>query len=72
MAMRTQNELMIYRVQFIRRTNEAASMATCTRNTREDIVQNMETHNSITGEVITRIICLDLVTTLLLLFRISN
>ena len=38
MAMRTQNELMIRRVQFIRRTNEAASMATCTGNTREDIV----------------------------------
>ena len=34
MAIRTQTELMIRRVQFIRRTKEAATQAACSRNTR--------------------------------------
>ena len=34
MAIRTQTELMIRQVQFIRRTKEAATQAACARNTR--------------------------------------
>ena len=34
MAIRTQNELMIRRVQFIRRTKEAATQAACAGNIR--------------------------------------
>ena len=34
MAIRTQTELMIRRVQFIRRTKEAATQAACAGNTR--------------------------------------
>jgi len=34
MALRTQTELMIHRVQFIRRTKEAATQAVCAGNTR--------------------------------------
>ena len=34
MAIRTQTELMIRRVQFIRRTNEAATQAACAGNSR--------------------------------------
>ena len=34
MAIRTQTELMIRRVQFIRKTKEASTQAACARNTR--------------------------------------
>jgi len=34
MAIRTQSELMIRRVQFIRRTKEAATQAACAGNTK--------------------------------------
>ena len=59
MAIRTQTELMIRRVQFIRRTKEAATQAACAGNSRG----YMGTHGSITGKTMTRIICFDHITT---------
>jgi len=62
MAMRTQSELMIRWIQFIRRTKEAATQA-ASLEMSEDIIQIMGTHGSITGKMKTRIICFDQITT---------
>ena len=51
---RTQTELMIRRVKFIRRTKEAATQAAC--DIPEDTIQNMGIHGSITGKTTMRII----------------
>jgi len=48
MAIRTQTELMIRRVQFIRRTKEAATQAACARSTRGYHSEGV--HGSITGK----------------------
>jgi len=64
---------MIRRVQFIRRTKEAASQHAL--EMPEDIIQKMGIHGSITGKMMARIICFDhttTATTLLLLFRTCN
>ena len=55
MAIRTQTELMIRRVQFIRRTKEAATQAACAGNTR-GYHSIMGIHGSIIGKMMTRII----------------
>ena len=62
MAIRTQTELMIRRVQFIRRTKESATQAACAGNTiRYDSEYGI--HGSIAGETMMRIICFDHITT---------
>jgi len=61
MAIRTQTELMIRRVQFIRRTKEELRQHAL--EIAEDTIQNMGTHRSITGKTMTRIICFDHITT---------
>ena len=50
MAIRTQTELMIRRVQFTRRTKEAATQAACAGNTRGSHSEYMGVHGSITGK----------------------
>ena len=52
MAVRTETELMIRRIQVIRRTKEAATQAACAG-----------IHGSIAGKMMTRIICFDHTTT---------
>jgi len=59
MAIRTQTELMIRWVQFIRRTKEAATQAACAGNTNP----NMGIHSSMTGNPMMRIISFDHITT---------
>ena len=53
---------MIRRVQFIRKTKEAATQAAYA-GIPEDTIQNMGIHGSITGKTIKRIICFDHITT---------
>jgi len=52
-AIRTQSELVIRRVQFIRRTKEAATQAACAGNNMK-YHSDMGTHGSITGKMMTR------------------
>ncbi len=62
LVIRTQTELMIHRVQFIRRTKEAATQAACAGKP-EDTIQNMGIHDSITEKTMMCIICFDHITT---------
>ena len=61
MAIRTQCELMIRRVQFIRRTKEAATQAAYAGNTRG--YHSDYGYGSITGKTMMRIIYFDHITT---------
>jgi len=61
-----QTELMMRRIQFIRRTKEAVTYAACAGNTRDDIILSMGIHGSITasitGKTMSRILCFDYIT----------
>ncbi len=61
MAIRTQSEPMIRRVQFIRRTKEATRQHLL--EMPEDIIQNMGSHVSIIGKMMRRFICFVHITT---------
>jgi len=60
MTIRTQTELMIRRVQIIRRTKEAATH--CMRWKCQRISFKLKIHGSVTGKMMTRIICFDQIT----------
>ncbi len=62
MAIRTQTELMIHRVLFIRRTKEDATQAACAGNTRR-YDSEYGIYGSIAGETMMRIRCFDHITT---------
>jgi len=62
MAIRTQTELMIRWVQFIK-GKKKLQLRQHALEIPEDTIKNMGTHGSITGKTMMRIICFDHITT---------